>query len=56
MTYEITHNEYKLIETVRAMKPKDELLLRKQAPDNPKEYVVFITRMKLFQRGLDTTL
>ena len=50
MTYDITPNEYKLIETVRAMKPKDELLLRKQAEDNPKEYVVFITTMTLFGR------
>ena len=59
MTYDITPNEYKLIETVRGMKIGEELVLRKQPPKNPKEYVVFVTnittKVTLFDRKLDTT-
>ena len=51
MQFEISENEYKLIQKIREMKPKEELTLTKQAPDNPKEYVVFITTMTLFGRG-----
>ena len=51
--YDITPNEYKLIETIRAMKPREELRLTKQADDHPKEYVVFVTSMTLFGRRLD---
>ena len=53
MTYDITPNEYKLIQKVREMKPREELVLRKQAPEHPKEYIVFITKMTLFERELD---
>ena len=51
--YDISNNEYKLIQKVREMKPREELVLRKQAEDNPKEYVVFITTMTLFGREVD---
>ena len=53
MTHDLTDNEFKLIEKIREMKPREKLVVVKQKPEDKQEYVVFVESVLLIGRALD---